>query len=871
MIAKHGNALKRGIALLLTAGVFQVATAPTSAFADVTLENRLQFTRYDRRIDMAAIYSEILYNANLWVSHYIEGEVREIKDRFSTEASQQRFIKNVADHVARTGQPPSNESLDRLVKYPYEQMAGFDVAHRYCGGKVYSFFDTNDFKANLTAAQILYAPRLRGLRENKTYRRSSVHMLSTDSAGNRTLRDNQEREYRIAYDTCADELDGVPAKIPDGALVVVREAAVPFEVTQERVSKKYRYVHCAAPVPGERHKVGRIREIKRTVRSLNAKGVQIGDAVEHDWEVDADWCKYPFVKLIYDIEECEGPGMRRYVRYAVKKTDLTSDPNKPVTEWAFSDENGVLVDTVVRKMDMEIFDCGAGLPEQEDIAPTSDNTIWETASPSCDTIYPGYGGLDGSYEHRRTRRDVSYYVEVLKDTVNQTYYGAWERTYDNCQKITYSYSKETRSIPCKVGFEGTHIQTRDLRTTHYNFIRADYADQSRQEVTRDWYNSSFSCKLVPPPEPQRDDGGFDVNGDGIPDFNNESQAQNYVNQHGGKVQPTSQECNGACNGPREGSTGAGSGSGSGFWDSLKDLFGGNRGGGNDSGSNSCFARGTRIRMKDGRLKRIEDIKVGDELASGGRVLATMVFEGEALFDLRGTLVTGGHLVMHKGSWVDVRDHPEAIEIGLHPEVFGAQVYNLITEFNLIEIDDLLFADHAEVPVDALEEVLEVSEHETVQAMPNARYLDALMDVDIPVSAKTAGISTGLLSPRAGGFGAGTPLNLADGSSLEAKALVPGMVLAGGQRVTAIMKAKATWMVSLQHEGTAYSYSPASVILDDARIDHADHLQGPQDVIYIATHDHKITTPHGVMADFWISGARMQLINQSARAMEDEDV
>lgn len=51
--------------------------------------------------------------------------------------------------------------------------------------------------------------------------------------------------------------------------------------------------------------------------------------------------------------------------------------------------------------------------------------VWEIVFLSCGLIYSGYGSLVGCYEYCRICWDVSYYVEVIKDMVNQIYYGDW--------------------------------------------------------------------------------------------------------------------------------------------------------------------------------------------------------------------------------------------------------------------------------------------------------------------------------------------------------------------------------------------------------------------------------------------------------------
>ena len=86
--------------------------------------------------------------------------------------------------------------------------------------------------------------------------------------------------------------------------------------------------------------------------------------------------------------------------------------------------------------------------------------------------------------------------------------------------------------------------------------------------------------------------------------------------------------------------------------------GGDTGGPGTGGTNMCFEAGTCFRMADGSLKKVEDIKLRDEMAVGGKVDALMVGDGlgEEWFDVDGVHVTGSH-VMKKDNeeWMFIKD------------------------------------------------------------------------------------------------------------------------------------------------------------------------------------------------------------------------
>ncbi len=75
----------------------------------------------------------------------------------------------------------------------------------------------------------------------------------------------------------------------------------------------------------------------------------------------------------------------------------------------------------------------------------------------------------------------------------------------------------------------------------------------------------------------------------------------------------------------------------------------------------CFAEETLVSMADGSEVQVNQLKPGDRLADGGKVEGMFTFSGEKtpLYELYGTFVSGTHLVMHKGRYMEVAAHPDA--------------------------------------------------------------------------------------------------------------------------------------------------------------------------------------------------------------------
>ena len=77
----------------------------------------------------------------------------------------------------------------------------------------------------------------------------------------------------------------------------------------------------------------------------------------------------------------------------------------------------------------------------------------------------------------------------------------------------------------------------------------------------------------------------------------------------------------------------------------------------------CYLPGAQVRMADGSYRAIEDVGVGEEVAVGGRVLATMRrhHEGE-LYRLGSAVCTGGHPVATTRGWLNVSEISDSDDV-----------------------------------------------------------------------------------------------------------------------------------------------------------------------------------------------------------------
>jgi hypothetical protein len=119
------------------------------------------------------------------------------------------------------------------------------------------------------------------------------------------------------------------------------------------------------------------------------------------------------------------------------------------------------------------------------------------------------------------------------------------------------------------------------------------------------------------------------------------------------------------------------------------------------GSIFCFLPRTKIIMRDGTDKNIEELELGETLFSGGIVEAVIELPGseEVLYDLYGVIVSGGHKVWSflKDEFICVKDHPSAVATKLHSKT----LWTLITSDREIPVRGkygcIRFSDWEELP------------------------------------------------------------------------------------------------------------------------------------------------------------------------------
>jgi len=117
----------------------------------------------------------------------------------------------------------------------------------------------------------------------------------------------------------------------------------------------------------------------------------------------------------------------------------------------------------------------------------------------------------------------------------------------------------------------------------------------------------------------------------------------------------------------------------------------------------CFDKNTSLKMNDGSLKNICEIKVGDQLENNVLVTAFIKVDCKnvEMFELHNTKVSSTHRVLYKGKWIYINNHPEHIAIKDYDEEF---LYCLNTDTKTICINNDVYADWDEVFDEELREI-----------------------------------------------------------------------------------------------------------------------------------------------------------------------
>ena len=117
----------------------------------------------------------------------------------------------------------------------------------------------------------------------------------------------------------------------------------------------------------------------------------------------------------------------------------------------------------------------------------------------------------------------------------------------------------------------------------------------------------------------------------------------------------------------------------------------------------CFDKDTQIILNTNEIKSISKIKIGDKIKDGGIVKGVLACssKGIEMYSYKGIIVSGDHLVKENHIWIRVCDSYESKKINYNENI----LYCLVTENNIINIDNIIFADYIETSDVFIQEIV----------------------------------------------------------------------------------------------------------------------------------------------------------------------
>ena len=121
---------------------------------------------------------------------------------------------------------------------------------------------------------------------------------------------------------------------------------------------------------------------------------------------------------------------------------------------------------------------------------------------------------------------------------------------------------------------------------------------------------------------------------------------------------------------------------------------------------SCFGEETLVCLKEDGVKKICDLKLGDELEDTGYITGLCKFKREGqVYKLGNLYVDGMHFVEHEGVMIRVLRHPEAVKVEYKRDI----IYNVLTTTGKIRLDERTFADYlGDNSLETYEELLKMN-------------------------------------------------------------------------------------------------------------------------------------------------------------------
>lgn len=177
----------------------------------------------------------------------------------------------------------------------------------------------------------------------------------------------------------------------------------------------------------------------------------------------------------------------------------------------------------------------------------------------------------------------------------------------------------------------------------------------------------------------------------------------------------------------------------------------------------CFDKNTLIKMNNGTIKKISEIKPGELLINNNEVTAIIKVEtkGSIMYNLNNVIVSDTHVVKYKDKWIRVSQHPDSI-LYLSSSYDEPYLYCLNTTNKIILINDTIFTDWDEIYEN---DIIKIKNNHIIK-------INELKDIHTYLDC---------------GFNSLTKITLKNGTYKEIKNIVIGDILENGEIVYGVVE------------------------------------------------------------------------------------
>lgn len=536
-----------------------------------------RFRLQEETLNAAANYTSVLVTAHRQVRKYITW--RGWRTALSVDQQRARTAAVVAD--IRSREFVGQELVPSLVT---ETLNSFDVRFRYCDGTLITYFANGDFKHGFSAEQLIEAPVLRATRRGELYSGSLMGVVKSDANG--TYLEIGSNARRIDIPQCLVQGSYASAIAP-GTVAYVSDAVERHATAHLSKTREERNLACAGGQVG----LGRTEE-RFLSTPFNAHWEPVGDPFyatadngDGNWKQVANFCRNPVTVRHRDVQACDAvirgtsrtitrPGEGRAV-YDYYLTEAQDPDDASQVVWLPSDANGNYTADAIGTLS-PLSTC-EGLANIATITPVTvqrterknlqcgDRRYWthgyRRAERTISTTTYSYSGAAPGWETGTDR----FRTAIVKA-------GPWKDVSNLCRRRLRERSTQWRTSPCSCKGSSRHERTvtrsgwdwatrGDQITVSYGSWRQRKGCEPAWRIERQGGKCNGGGRRSSGGGGGRrgGDGGFDVDGDGVPDFRDSAAARSAGFSNG---TPTAGNC-GACNGPSKGSGGGGGNGGSG--------------------------------------------------------------------------------------------------------------------------------------------------------------------------------------------------------------------------------------------------------------------------------------------------------------------